>query len=167
MTYINSMEWTEEHRVNYLCYRQKLNQGNSHLVTEEERAANARFRKLERNRLNLRTLYSSYKSGAKARNIPFDLSFDDFQQLCLDTTHCPVFGWELDYSVSTGEGVGNTRANRASLDRIDNTRGYSKDNVWIISWRSNRLKYDASLDELEALVLALKEKIKCNRNNPT
>lgn len=55
---------------------------------------------------------------------------------------CPVFG---------------TPIHRPSLDRIDSSKGYTKDNVWVISWRANRLKSDATLKELENLVSALRK----------
>jgi hypothetical protein len=38
--------------------------------------------------------------------------------------------------------------NSPSLDRIDNTKGYIKGNVLVVSWRANRLKHDATADEL-------------------
>ena len=40
---------------------------------------------------------------------------------------------------------------RASLDRADNSRGYVKGNVVVISWRANDLKSNGSADELEAV----------------
>ena len=43
----------------------------------------------------------------------------------------------------------------ASLDRIEPARGYTPDNVWVISWRANHIKADASLGELEILVEGL------------
>jgi cupin superfamily acireductone dioxygenase involved in methionine salvage len=38
-----------------------------------------------------------------------------------------------------------------SIDRIDNTRGYIKDNIIIVSRRANILKKDATIDELRKL----------------
>ena len=35
-----------------------------------------------------------------------------------------------------------------SIDRIDNTRGYVKDNIIIVSRRANILKKDATINEL-------------------
>lgn len=68
-------------------------------------------------------------------------------------SHCPVLGIEL-----------NTLATRAGLDhaptvdRLDNTRGYVKDNICIISFRANAIKRDATLAELEAIVKYVRER---------
>ena len=35
--------------------------------------------------------------------------------------------------------------------------GYVKGNVWVISWRANHIKCNASLAELEKLVIALRK----------
>jgi hypothetical protein len=62
-------------------------------------------------------------------------------------THCPVFTWiALEYRVGEGR-----RDNSPSLDRIDNTKGYVKGNVRVISWRANNLKGNAIDQELTAL----------------
>ena len=50
-------------------------------------------------------------------------------------------------------------ANSYSLDRIDSSKGYVKDNVWVISRRANAIKNDATLEELELLVTNLRNKI--------
>lgn len=50
--------------------------------------------------------------------------------------------------------------NSPSIDRIDNSKGYVKDNVIVVSFRANSLKRDATLDELTKLAnfyTALKE----------
>jgi hypothetical protein len=46
-------------------------------------------------------------------------------------------------------------AGTPSLDRIDSSLGYVKGNVWVISWRANHIKTDATLDELRLLVTGL------------
>jgi hypothetical protein len=38
--------------------------------------------------------------------------------------------------------------NAPSIDRIDNNKGYTKDNIMVISRRANILKKDATFDEL-------------------
>lgn len=73
----------------------------------------------------------------------FSISEIDFTVL---PTHCPVFGIELSYLNSQQEN------NSATLDRVNNARGYVPGNVIIVSWRANNLKSDATIDELRAIV---------------
>lgn len=44
-----------------------------------------------------------------------------------------------------------------SLDRIDSTKGYTQDNIWVISHRANQIKNDATLDELEKITYNFKQ----------
>jgi len=44
-----------------------------------------------------------------------------------------------------------------SLDRIDNSKGYIKGNVVVMSVRANRLKGDYTIDEFESIISFLKE----------
>jgi len=77
--------------------------------------------------------------------VQFNLTIEDVVEV---PTHCPVLGLELVYP---GHGKGRTSCS-ASLDRLDNTKGYVPGNVAIISWRANKLKGDATFAELQALV---------------
>jgi predicted RND superfamily exporter protein len=46
-----------------------------------------------------------------------------------------------------------------SLDRIDSKKGYTPDNVWVISHRANQIKNDATIEELKLITENL-EKLK-------
>lgn len=63
-------------------------------------------------------------------------------------TLCPVLGIEILYSFAGKKGPRNASP---SIDRIDNALGYVKGNVRVISFRANRIRNDASLDELRAI----------------
>lgn len=43
------------------------------------------------------------------------------------------------------------RPNAASLDRIDNSKGYVRGNVMVISLRANAIKNNATAEELTAV----------------
>ena len=51
-----------------------------------------------------------------------------------------------------------TRPIEASIDRIDSTKGYEKGNVWVISGRANRIKNDATPEELMRIATLVWEK---------
>jgi len=63
---------------------------------------------------------------------------------------CPIFGLHLESS--------KHHDCSPSLDRIDSSKGYTPGNVWVISNRANRIKNDATPDELIRLARAVAEK---------
>jgi hypothetical protein len=63
---------------------------------------------------------------------------------------CPLLG------IPIVTGVGKQGPNSPSLDRIDNTKGYVSGNVWVISQKANRIKSDATADEIILLGTRLK-----------
>lgn len=48
------------------------------------------------------------------------------------------------------------RVNSPSLDRFDNRKGYTPENVRVISIRANILKRDATADELECILMYMR-----------
>jgi hypothetical protein len=88
-------------------------------------------------------LYGS-RHNSKTRGIKNKLLLSDIPDA---PTYCPVFPWiELLFAED-----GKRSDSTPSLDRIDNTVGYVKRNIRIVSWRANRLKQDATDKELIAL----------------
>ena len=93
------------------------------------------------------------KGRAKRNGLDFDLDVDFLRSIV--TTHCPIFGVELIYGLKKDVDF-TDRGKGASLDRKDSARGYTKDNVWIISYRANSIKQDATIAELEQVVEGLR-----------
>ena len=81
------------------------------------------------------------RNRAKTRNLEFNLELSDI----IIPKLCPVLGIELTV------GIGKLSANSPSLDRINSSRGYTKDNVIVISYRANSLKKDATIEEMVAI----------------
>jgi hypothetical protein len=66
--------------------------------------------------------------------------------------YCPVLGLKLNYDGVELGCSGWTRSdNSPSIDRIDSNKGYTKDNIQILSWRANRIKNDSTPEELRKL----------------
>lgn len=64
-------------------------------------------------------------------------------------THCPVLGIALDYPDNYGERKNkNVCANWPSLDRYNPAKGYVPGNVYVISYRANTLKNNATYEEI-------------------
>lgn len=82
------------------------------------------------------------KFSGKRRGVPFDLTYEDIEL----NNYCPLLNIPLVYRNQKGH---FNDFNRATIDRIDNTKGYIKGNVWVISRLANNMKNEASLDQLE------------------
>jgi hypothetical protein len=82
--------------------------------------------------------------GAKSRNIPFKISIQYLWRLfCKQNEKCNLSGIELSLNHSkNGNSFGT-----ASIDRIDNTRGYVRGNVQWVHKDINFMKQDLSQTE--------------------
>ncbi len=86
-------------------------------------------------------MHQRAKQRAASSGREFDLEFSDI----VIPASCPILGMPL--VVHSGSSGG--KPDSPSLDRIDSTRGYTKDNIQVISHRANVMKADASVDELK------------------
>jgi hypothetical protein len=84
----------------------------------------------------VKTMLQRARRRAKALGLPFELTASQVEI----PTHCPVLGIELLRS--------GTVDSSPSLDRVRNEEGYILSNIRVISHRANRIKSDASKDEL-------------------
>lgn len=86
-------------------------------------------------------LVNSARTSAWAKGLAFNLKRRDISI----PTHCPVLGIPLFFT------VGKRTPNTPSIDRIDCSKGYTTDNVVIVSWRANDLKSNMTGKELACL----------------
>jgi len=94
----------------------------------------------------LRMLLNASKQRAELKNREHTITLQDIKDKYPIDGKCPIFGIVLEFN-STG-----FRDNSPSIDRIDSTKGYTPDNIQIISWKANSIKRNASLEELTLLV---------------
>lgn len=127
-------EWTNSG----LTRTQKYYRRNKH-VTQ------AYYRKRKYENLK-RYLLEAAKNRAKKKSIEFSIQEEDIHI----PKFCPILGLELTPS----DGVATDFS--PSLDRIDNTVGYVKNNIQVISNKANRLKGDATFEDIEKLYLWMK-----------
>ncbi len=84
-------------------------------------------------------LYNSAKQHAKKLGVEFTITEEDI----VIPTHCPY----LKVVLTNISGQGRVATN-ASLERIDNSKGYIKENVQVISDLANRMKQNATKEQL-------------------
>ena len=88
------------------------------------------------------------KHKAKKYGIPFNITKEDIEI----PEYCPLLGIKL--KVDSFKVIDES----PSLDRVIPKNGYVKGNVWVISNKANRIKNDATIQEIETLLENLKKK---------
>jgi len=85
------------------------------------------------------------KKRAKETGLPFNITDADLPV----PEFCPVLGIRLEFN--HGKGKTGPTDSSPSVDRIRGHLGYTKGNVRVISNRANRLKSDATAEELRLI----------------
>lgn len=101
-----------------------------------------RTTKARRESLPERYLWLMAKGRARRAKRKFTITPEDV----IIPKYCPVFGIKLKMS------DGRVSDSSPTIDRINNKKGYVPGNIVVVSWKANRLKSNASLNELKLLV---------------
>ena len=116
----------EEIREKQRIYREK----NKRKILETQRNY------VKNNRI--KTALARIKIRAKEHGWEFNLTPEDI----IIPDVCPILGIPLEW--------GNTKNKEysPSIDRIDSSKGYTKDNIWVISTKANVMKNNATFEEI-------------------
>lgn len=79
---------------------------------------------------------------AKNKNIEFSIKETDI----IIPEKCPLL------EIPLIPGIINTSKNSPTIDRKNNEKGYTPENIWVISHLANRIKCNLTTDELKTLV---------------
>jgi len=136
--YDNNREKMKEHNKRYMS--EIIEGGKTRYQYYYEKSRFGSFEK----RLTL--MLTSAKSRCKKNNVEFSITKEDVAR----RETCPISGVMLNF-----------RSNKVSddsptLDRIDPSKGYVPGNVWVVSYRANRIKSNATSDELFRIAAAVK-----------
>ena len=88
---------------------------------------------------NVKSILQRAQKNAKNSNLEFNLETEDIYL----PTHCKYLGVELLYNK-----IDALKENYFSIDRIDSSKGYVKDNIQIISRLANTMKNNATQEQL-------------------
>jgi hypothetical protein len=105
----------------------------------EQRAANP-----------VKYLVTTSRSRAKYAGLEHSITTDDLVM----PSHCPLLGIPLFFS------RGRPTQNTPTIDRLNPRLGYVPGNVWVISYKANTIKSDATLDELLTLTRNLATRVR-------
>jgi len=91
-------------------------------------------------------IFNMMRQRAKRRGVPCTLTIQQFEELIAQTPICPVLGLRLQRA------KGQATDNSPSIDCFVPKLGYVPGNVYVISYRANMLKSNATISELRALL---------------
>lgn len=94
-------------------------------------------------------IYKVAKARAKKFNVPFEIEVTDI----IMNEFCPITGEKLEL-------FDNNMSSAMSLDKVDNSKGYIKGNVQVISRKGNRLKGDGTIEQFKNIIKYM-ESVQC------
>ena len=124
---------TPEKRARRNELRRKRRENPEYVKRCNQKDAEARHKRVEH------YLWKAAEARAKKNNISFTITEEDI----ILPEKCPI----LEIELTSNYGMG--KDNSYSIDRIDPTKGYDPDNIWIISRKANAMKNNASKEELK------------------
>ena len=131
-----------------LSYRKENPEKNKEYYQRNKHTLNEKAKEKHKKDPRLSMLYH-----AKQRAVKFDVPFD----LTLEDINIPHWCPYLETQLKTGES--HIQDHSPTLDRIIPSLGYVVGNIEVISNEANRIKNSASIEQLEAVTLRLRELI--------
>jgi hypothetical protein len=129
-------------------YTRQWNSKNKEKVRATGRKSRHKRKTSDPIRASLKEILNGARWRARKFSVPFALTVSDLDPPVL----CPVLGMPIDYGRKQRLGPGD---DSPSIDRIVPALGYVAGNVRIMSFRANRIRNNATLDDLRKLVLYL------------
>ena len=93
-------------------------------------------------------MLSNSKIRAKAKKLPHNITSDDIREVWPKDNICPVLKKPFEMGFKSEK----TKSMAPSLDKIIPSYGYTKGNIVVISDIVNRLKSDATLEDLKKII---------------
>ena len=94
-----------------------------------------------------RNLKNRLLNSARARSRKYGYEFNLTEDDIILPRYCPLLGIEMFVTESRK----GSKHSSFSLDRIDSSKGYTKDNVWVISMKANSMKSDSNYEDFKKM----------------
>lgn len=115
---------------------------------EVTQAARKRWATSNPERANANYLVREARNRARRRNLPIEVDRKWIEDQFIQNPHCVCCNRSLNIGIDKKGKMGD---DSPSLDQLVPGEGYTYMNVRIICWRCNRIKQDATPDELEMI----------------
>ena len=134
----NKIKAKEYNRLYYIRNKEKINKQNA-AYQKAHPELRAKYNTAYKWKHPARYMWSTARGNAKRDGREFTIQPSDINF----PKHCSYLGIELTYRERHG-----IEDSTASLDRIDNIKGYTPNNIEVISNLANRMKQNATKEQL-------------------
>lgn len=98
--------------------------------------------------------FNKFKTSAGVRRIPWSLTLDDVADTMeKQGSVCALTGWDIEFPE-----CGSPNKTPASIDRIDSSVGYTKENIQLVVRKVNMMKQKYTQDEFIQVCKAVANK---------
>lgn len=143
----------ERKRIHYLSrhehYKAEARAYHHRKNTERDIERITAWKHANPNRVARSRLLKNAKVRATALGLPFNLTLED---ITLPEV-CPVLGLPIVF------GRGQVQPGSPTVDRVVPEKGYVKGNVCVISHRANQIKSNGTIEEHEAVLRYMRERV--------
>ena len=142
-----------EWRSKKAAYQREYRKTNREIVIASEKktyqkSANSRcIHQRDYRKANLpKVMFGMCRKKSEVKNLPFDLTLDYIRSIWPKNDSCPILKTPFEIAPK-----GSNRNTSASIDRVIPSKGYTKGNVVIISMLANRIKNNATAEQVQAV----------------
>jgi hypothetical protein len=125
-------------RKRYQANKERANAQSRKWAAENPKRTKEIYR-LSRNRRLIQNILKNCRQRANKRGMEYSL---DPESIVIPD-RCPIFGWEFCMD-------GSDPDRSPSIDRIDSSKGYTHDNIQVLSRLANCMKWTATPEQLVA-----------------
>lgn len=144
----NSSKWKKQNSVRIAARRRELyhqTKGKIHRENQLRRQSQTPFR------FRCQLLRSGMRNRSQLNKLPYDektLTVDYLMERLTKDNRCECCKKTLDLGYKENNQFSQISP---SIDRVDPKKGYTVDNIAIVCWRCNRIKQDATAEELRVI----------------
>jgi len=153
---------------NLFCHSKRVSETQMGECLECNKVYRKKMRKIKNSEKESRIhstileLLKGARSRSRKKNFENEMDYKFLKKL-ISNNECPVFNKRFVFRGETDRKSPNRMS--PSLDRVDNSKGYTMENVRVISYKANNLKSNATIEQIESLIYYIKNYKEFNNKN--
>jgi len=157
-TVLKSTGRVQYHTACKSCYKQRIKRYEGRIKERNNGLSRSVASRTKNLQAYAAHIVNMAKSRARKKNIDFSISVEWLlSTLKQQEWSCAISGVRMVVSAGTGKRL----FNGISIDRIDNSKGYTPENCWLVCYSINAFKADADLAQVIEMCKSVAKKWDC------